>query len=62
MASENTRKRVEKEVLMLMYRHRLQMIFVELSCIGVAYKLITDSTNFCAVSAEIYKYSPSTRI
>lgn len=60
MASENTRKRVEKEAKIVLYRHRLQMVFVEMSCIGVSYNLATDNTNVCAISAELHKYYPST--
>lgn len=61
-ASENTRKRIKKEAILVLYRHRLQMAFVELSCIGVSYNLITDNTNVWAISAEVYKYYPSKRI
>lgn len=38
--------------------NRTQVILVELTSISIAYKLVTDSANFFAPSADIIKFYP----
>lgn len=61
MASPRTRERIIKESYLSRYMNRTQVILVELTSISIAYKLVTDSPNFFAPSADIIKFYPGNR-
>lgn len=58
MASSGTRQRIIRECTEIKYLNVVQLCLFQMTGISVACKLITDSTNFFAPSAELEKIHP----
>lgn len=58
MASTDTKQRIIREKSEITLMNLVQLILSQLTSISVAWKLITDSTNFFAPSAELEKVHP----
>lgn len=59
MASPGTRKRIVQDCYQTRYMNRIQIVLIESACFCVAYKLVTDSTNYFGPSVVIAKYNLS---
>lgn len=58
MASKVTRQRIIRESCQIKFMNIVQLILTQMTGISVAFKLVTDSTNFFAPSAELEKINP----